>query len=207
MGEKINIYNEDFEVLDQLENIPIVDSFVKYNKIGVGAGEARLYVGTQSGIDFAKFFNDFTDKCFFLKRDFEDYLNDAKFEYEVQEQGYQKNITEDWQKYVSRIKSFDEKTFFFIESALGEQDASRYYIRAKTQSKEDIFYGYFREIALPVITYLSIMKLKDKDNNIFFYFRPFLNYYYRPEYHPTRIKREEEEVKKDTRLTEGKKEQ
>ncbi|PIQ91655.1 MAG: HNH endonuclease, partial [Parcubacteria group bacterium CG11_big_fil_rev_8_21_14_0_20_39_22] len=97
MQNEINLNNKKYELIEQVDNIAVVDSFVKKNKVGRGNGEARLYLGSQQGQhDFNAFFGDFSPKAFFLKRDFEDYLNDAKFEYEEQEQGYQENISEDW---------------------------------------------------------------------------------------------------------------
>lgn len=38
----IEIDAERFELIDEIDNIPVVDSFVKKNKIGRGSGEARL---------------------------------------------------------------------------------------------------------------------------------------------------------------------
>lgn len=37
-----------YSELERIENINIPDSWVKYNKIGTGSGEARLYVGRDS---------------------------------------------------------------------------------------------------------------------------------------------------------------
>ena len=161
----IEIDREHFELIDEIDNIPIVDSFVKKNKIGRGSGEARLYVGSQSRRDFNSFFNNFSDKGFFLKKDFEDYLNDAKFEYEQQEQKYQEDISASWKEYYSNLKKFSNCELFTLESAVGVQDTSRYYVR----SHDDIFREYFRSIMLPVISYVSILKLKDTKGTSFFF--------------------------------------
>ncbi len=85
-----------------------------------------------------------------------------------------------------------EKIPFSFENATGAEDNSRYYIR----SQDEIFREYFRKISLPVITYFSILKVrdKDKDDNESFYFRPSLDYFYNPYYHPAIIKQEEEEI-------------
>mgnify|MGYP000920158898 CR=1 FL=1 len=46
---KIQLINQDFEVLDTKEKITIADSFVvRQNKIGGGNGEAKLYVGNDN---------------------------------------------------------------------------------------------------------------------------------------------------------------
>ena len=34
--------------VDAFEPIPLVDSFVKFNKVGSGKGEARLYLGSEN---------------------------------------------------------------------------------------------------------------------------------------------------------------
>jgi len=176
------IDGEQFELIDELDNIPVVDSFVKHNKIGRGSGEGRLYVGPQGRINFDEFFNSFRDKGFFLKKDFEDYLTDAKFEYEQQEQNYQRDISGDWQKYDTELHKISEREYFTIESAVGEQDTARYYIR----SYDPIFRNYFRSIMLPVISYVSILKLKDEKGRYSFLFRPSLSYSFNPYYHPAK---------------------
>src|SRR3989338_10746336 len=122
----IEIDRERFELIDEIDNIPIVDSFVNKNKIGRGSGEARLYIGSQSTRNFDEFFNGFQDKGFFIKKDFEDYLNDAKFEYEQQEQKYQEDISASWQKYYSNLQNLSDRELFTIERAVGKQDKSRY---------------------------------------------------------------------------------
>jgi len=198
----IEIDRERFELVDEIDNIPIVDSFVKKNKIGRGSGEARLYVGSQSTRDFDNFFNSFHDKGFFLKKDFDDYLNDAKFEYEQQEQKYQNDISASWQGYYSDLQNFSNREFFMIESAVGDQDTSRYYIR----SYDEIFREYFRSIMLPIISYVSILKLKNMGGGYFFLFRPSLSYSFNPYYHPAK-ERQAEEAIEQTRLPKREKEQ
>lgn len=188
----IKIQNQTFTLIDELDNIPIVDSFVKNNKIGSGNGEARLYIGPKVRYNYEKFFDNFQGKCFFLKNDFEEYLKDAKFEYEEQEQKYQKDISKDWQKYFSFLNNFSDKEYFVLKSANGAKDTSRYYVR----SGDKIFREYFRNIMLPVISYVSILKLKDSSNKIFFLFRPTLSYSFNPYYHPAKTRIEEKKIKK-----------
>ena len=203
MQDEINLNNKKYELIEQIDNITVVDSFVKKNKVGRGNGEARLYLGSQQGQhDFNAFFGDFSPKAFFLKRDFEDYLNDAKFEYEEQEQGYQENISEDWEIYKNELANLQDQEYFTIYSALGTQDSARYYIRS-----DDDIWEYFRKVMLPVISYISILKIKDENQNIFFLFRPTLNYFYNKNYHPAKIREEEEKIEQDTHISEEKKEQ
>ena len=69
--------------VDAFEPIPLVDSFVKFNKVGSGKGEARLYLGSENKESIFDFFEgkSFSVKCFVLKRDLIDYLNLVKEEY------------------------------------------------------------------------------------------------------------------------------
>lgn len=186
----IEINEERFELIDEIDNIPVVDSFVKKNKIGRGSGEARLYVGSQKTRDFDSFFNNFQSKGFFLKEDFEYYLNDAKFEYEQQEQNYQSDISSNWQEYYSSLKNISNREFFTFKRAVGEQDVARYYVR----SYDKIFRDYFRSIMLPIISYVSILKLRNNKGNIIFLFRPSLSYSFNPYYHPAKERQIEEAI-------------
>lgn len=197
---RLSINGENFILQDELDNIAVVDSFVKRNKIWRGHGEARLYVGQQRTLDFNVFFDNFTGESFFLRKDLQKYLEDAKFEYENQEQGYRTDISGYWQENLDELRGYSEKISFSLENATGAEDTSRFYIR----SQDDIFRGYFRKIALPIITYVAILKLKDSTGNNSFYFRPSLDYFYNPYYHPAVIKKEETAIEEET-ITESEK--
>lgn len=190
----IEIDGEKFQLIDEIDNIPIVDSFVKSNKVGRGSGEARLYVGSQNTRDFDDFFDNFEDRGLFLKKDFENYLNDAKFEYEEQEQKYKKNISESWAIYYQKLNNLSSREFFVLEKAVGSEDNARYYIR----SYDDIFRNYFRNILLPIISSVSILKIKDRNGNLFFLFRPLLSYSFNPYYHPAKEKQVEDDIENKT---------
>lgn len=112
---------------------------------------------------------------------------DAKFEYEQQEQKYRQDISEKWEEYNQELRNLSDKEIFNIDQAV-LQDKSRYYIK----SNDNVF-DYFRSIMLPIISYVSIIKIRDADNSIFFLFRPSLSYSFNPYYHPAK----ELQVKKD----------
>jgi len=204
MSDQIKINNEKFELIDQIDNVPIVDSFVMRNKVGRGSGEARLYLGPQQNEkhNFSEFFGDFSQKAFFIKVDFDDYLNDAKFEYEEQEQGYKRDISNDWQGYKQRVLSLADSEYFSTYPVIGEQDTSRYYIRS-----DDEIWKFFRQIMLPVISFVTILKIKNQQGIIFFLFRPTLNYFYNKNYHPAKIRQEKKKIEEDTHISEKRKEQ
>ena len=188
---KIIINNSEYILLNEVDNIPIADSFVKNNKLAgtQGHGEAKFYVGAIQKNKLDSFFENFTGKGLFLKIDLDDYLKDAKFEYEQQEQQYRTDISSKWEKYYQLLNNFSEEEFFTIKRAV-EHDKYRYYIKS-----EDIVFDFFRKIALPIISYISILKLKDSDNNIIFLFRPTLSYAFNPYYHPAKVEKVEKEIK------------
>ncbi|OGR84462.1 MAG: hypothetical protein A2901_03495 [Elusimicrobia bacterium RIFCSPLOWO2_01_FULL_54_10] len=186
----IEIDGERFELLDEVDNIPMADSFVKTNKLQgtVGHGEAKLYVGAQQEKNFNEFFGDFSGRAFFLKKDLADYLEDAKFEYEQQEQKYRQDISDRWEEHHQRLQNLSNREFFSIAQAV-PQDRARYYIR----SENEIF-DFFRSIMLPIISYVSILKLKDAGGNLLFLFRPSLSYAFNLYYHPAKEREVEKEI-------------
>ncbi|MDD5344606.1 MAG: HNH endonuclease [Smithella sp.] len=197
----IEIGGERFSLLDEVDNIPLADSFVKNNKLQgtTGHGEAKLYVGAQQKKDFDVFFGDFSGKGLFLKKDFEDYLGDAKFEYEQQEQKYRQDISGKWEEYHRKLQGFSEREEFSIGRAV-PQDQTRFYIKS-----EDNAFDFFRSIILPIISYVSILKLKSEQGNIKFLFRPALSYNFNPYYHPAVVEKIEKAIEQDPELTEEKK--
>ncbi len=202
MQNKITIEGIEYEIIDQIDSVSIADSFVLKNKIGIGHGEAKLYIGSQNRqTEFTNFFGDFTQKAVFLKKDFVDYLDDAKFEYEEQEQGYQKDIAVHWDDYKSESLSLQEVEPFVIFQQWGPEDNARYYI-----SSNDRIWKFFRTIVLPIISHLSILKLKNEQEEILFLFRITLDYFFNKNYHPATIERQEENIEHNASLPKEKKE-
>jgi putative restriction endonuclease len=209
--ETIIILGQTYEIISELESVAIVDSFVKINKLKPakagakpGHGEARLYIGPQKS---ASLYNDFFENfnstnAFFLKDDFNDYLKDAKYEYVEQEQKYYKDISSLWKENIDRVQRFrDDVLYFNIDLAIGKKDQGRYYVR----SKENVW-EFFRIISLPVISYVSILKLKSSNGSVFFYFRVFLDYQFNINNHPSKVRDEEESVEKSKNISVAKKE-
>lgn len=176
-NNKIAILGKNYHILDVIEHITIADSFVLRNKIGPAHGEAKLYLGPRESREsfYKDFFNNFKNAYgFFIKSDLDSYLEDAKFEYEEQEQGYKKDISIFWEENKQKVKKLKDIEYFSIsESPAG--GTSRFYL---ANPSEEVF-KTFRQIMIPVITYITIIKLQEiTTKNIFFYFRPFLDYYY-----------------------------
>ncbi|RLA68014.1 MAG: HNH endonuclease [Epsilonproteobacteria bacterium] len=189
---KINILNKAYEVLDTKEKITIADSFVvRQNKIGLGNGEAKLYVGQDNKI-IRNFFgnNRFLIKCFLLKKDLLKYLEETKVEYLNPEQVYINKIDlpNFWKERKRKILALPE----IIEFEITEQiqiDGPRVYVKSN-----DMAYKIIRELSLPNITYITIVKLANENQELLYYFKLFADYFGDIQ-HPYFIHKEEEEVR------------
>lgn len=195
--QEIEINGRKFKVIDAKEHMTIPDCFVKTNKIGTAHGEAKFYVGNESEELFG-FFDDFGRECFFLKSDLEKYLDDAELEYKNPEQEYRnkKEMPKTWEahkKVLGKIKN-GAISFSIFRSRV---TPPRVYINSN-----DEIYRFLREIALPGISYLSVLKLRSKEGEIFYYFKPFLDYHdLGEEDHPSLIREKEKEIEENETLT------
>lgn len=188
---EINLLNQDFKVLDTKEKITIADSFVvRQNKIGGGNGEAKLYVGNENQ-EIRGFFGStgFAIPCFLLKKDLLKYLDETKAEYITPEQPYiNKEILPNlWNERKTKIEKLPEK----IEFEVVEQTqivGPRIYVKSS-----DDAYKLIRELSLPNITYISIVKLLNSDNKLTYYFRLFADYFGDVE-HPYTLEKEKKEI-------------
>ena len=198
----IKIKGKNYEIVDALEYITLADSFIRENKIGLGHGEAKLYVGNE-GDRLFEFFGDFNINCFFCKKDFKLFLEDSKQEYDNPQQEYTRayDMKERFKKYYNKIEEISDE---ILEFKLYRVDVvpPRVYVNAESD-----FWTLMRTIALPNISYLSVLKLKDEKENILYYFRIFIDYksdivvYQMPE-----EKAQEANIKKDEKISQKVKE-
>ena len=134
-------------------------------------------------------------RCFYSKSNLAKYLSDAKTEYFAQEQHYHNNISEYYQERLNEVNNLpSEHVFFSIYDASDNlsQNQTRGYIRS-----DDSIWKLWRELILPSISYLSILKIVPSDNlqaEPFFYFRILLDYQFRSFVHPNSIVSEKEIV-------------
>jgi hypothetical protein len=188
---RIELLNQNFEVKETKEKITIADSFVvRQNKIGGGNGEAKLYVGHDTE-DVRGFFGNsgFAIKCFLLKRDLLKYLDETKVEYLKPEQPYinKELLPNLWIERKNKVENLPEK----IEFEVVEQTqitGPRIYVKSG-----DNAYKLIRELSLPNITYISVVKLLDDNGHLSYYFRLFADYFGDVE-HPYTIEKEKEQI-------------
>lgn len=183
MSIKVELLGEEYEVIDSLNNITLADSFLK-NKTGTGHGEAKLYVGNESTNLFDFFENFSSGKAILLKKDLLSFLSSVKDEYIKPQQRYYKTrrvngveVSDDvtsemplrWQQLDTLVENqSDSLNFDFFRSDIAPP---RVYINSNSEN-----YTLLREIGIPNISYISILKLKDNKDNTIFYFKPFVNY-------------------------------
>ncbi|MEA5457814.1 DUF262 domain-containing protein [Arcicella sp. LKC2W] len=172
---RIEILEQEFEVLGTLKSINIADSFVaQSNKIGDGNGEAKLYVG-QVGEKLIDFFGErgFEANCFLLKEDLIQYLDEIRKEHIAPTQEYREKDTfeELWSIKYSKVLQLDETIEFKIKDQNNLQ-GPRVYVNSNSEG-----YKLIREISLPVISHLEITKIKSINNDtIRYYFYLFSDY-------------------------------
>lgn len=125
------------------------------------------------------------NRCFFSKTNFQKYLNDAKTEYFAQEQHYHNNISEYYNERLNEVNNLETNQIFFsIYDASDNlsQKQNRGYVRS-----DNSIWKLWRELILPSISYLSILKLvpiENKNVEPLFYFRILLDYQFRSFVHP-----------------------
>lgn len=199
----MRIFGKEYEVINTLEYITLADSFIKENKIGSGHGEARLYVGNGKEQLFEFFENFENNNCFFCKKDFKLFLEDARQEYINPQQNYLRkdNMKERFEKNVSNLESLTDEVLKFKIERYMKDDKNRVYVYVDSK-----YWEIMREIALPNISYISVLKLKDNDSKFVYYFRIFIDYKFDVNsYQMPEEKEQEEIIEKDKKISQKKK--
>lgn len=199
----ININGKSYRALDTKEKITIADSFVvRQNKIGTGNGEAKLYIGNDNK-EIRDFFGNggFIISCFLLKEDLIKYLDETKVEYLAPEQPYinKQSLPELWKKRKEEIEELPQVIEFKVEEQI-QIAGPRIYVNSLDKA-----YKIIRELSLPNITYISVIKLINEGNELLYYFRLFADYFGEAE-HPYIIEKEREQIE-DTNIDNSEKRQ
>lgn len=171
-GQKF-LHSEPF---DRIITVP--DCFVvRNNKIGGGNGEAKLYISSKEGM--VSFFGNGSPgfhgvPCFLLKQDLIRYLQAAEPAYLNPKVRYANTdaarLRELWDERMRFLSELNE----VIPFSINDQDqiaGPRGYIKSS-----DFGYELIRELSLPFITYISVMKLQERSGRHVYYFKLFVDY-------------------------------
>ncbi|MCM1076303.1 MAG: HNH endonuclease [Bacteroides sp.] len=170
----MKIDGQDFTFRDTLDSsITVPDCFVRPgSKIGVGNGEAKLYIASKEAM-YAFFGSQrFHAKCFLLKSDLVSYMNALHSEYLHPSQPYRAmdKMPELWRERMNKISALPE----VIEFTICSQDqigGVRGYVKS-----DDSGYQLIREIALPLVSYISVMQIADSQGSILYYWKLFADF-------------------------------
>ncbi|WP_210487263.1 HNH endonuclease [Rufibacter aurantiacus] len=171
----INITNQNYVLLDTRDKITVADSFVlNPNKIGGGNGEAKLYVGNDNS-ELRNFFGPkgFNINCFILKSDLLRYLSDCESEYKnpVQEYRGKTDLPYLWDERVTKVSCFPNILYFNLEEQT-QISGPRIYVKS-----DSLYFSLIRELSLPNITYLSVLKLQNNLGQTNYYLRLFTDFF------------------------------
>jgi len=131
----------------------------------------------------------FAIPCFLIKSDLQKYLEETKIEYLKPEQPYlNKDILPNlWNERKAKIDALPERIDFEVVEQT-QIAGPRIYVNSS-----DLAYKLIRELSLPNITFISVIKLLDENGRLNYYFRLFADYFGEAE-HPYTIEKAQEEI-------------
>lgn len=159
------------EVFDTSFTVP--DCFVaQSNKLGNGHGEAKLYISSKEKM--GEFFGGygFSAKCFLLKSDLLAYMNAIKNEYKHPSFDYNGKaaLPTLWEERVALLNALPDVIMFNIKDQ-PQIEGQRGYVNS-----QDDGYSLIRQLSLPLVSYISAMRLKDPQGGKIFYWKLFADY-------------------------------
>ncbi|MBP5586345.1 MAG: HNH endonuclease [Lentisphaeria bacterium] len=168
----MRINGTEYIVQDVSRVLTVPDSIVvPMNKIGDGHGEAKLYFGTK--VELEQFFLGYdVIPCFFLKSDLLTYMQTAHDEYMFPSQNYagREQMANLWQERLGIIQNCQDIIQFNVVYQRQIQ-GPRGYINS-----DDAAYNLFRLLSLPLISYISIMRLQAPSGQPVFYWKLFVDF-------------------------------
>lgn len=168
------IEGEKFKFVDTYETpITVVDSWVMpKNKLGDGNGEAKLYVGSRDKME--SFFGEigFTATCFVLRQDLQAYMLAIKSEYLTPSQEYRgkDEMRMLWSERMEKINELPSGIIVFSVKEQSQIAGPRGYVNST-----DKVYRLIREVSLPLVSYISAMRL-DYNGQTMFYLKLFADF-------------------------------
>lgn len=188
---RMRIGAEEYEVIETFGPVTIADSFVvPQNKIGTGNGEAKLYVGNEGG-EVRQFFGGapVRGECFLCRSDLISYLDDTAAEYRQPEQPYRARaeMPKLLRERRTLIKGLPEIIPFRVDEQV-QLDGPRVYLNSP-----DANYKLLRQLSLPNLTKVAVVKVRDSSNRIRLYFRLFADFFGESN-HPAKEAQEESRI-------------
>lgn len=170
----MRILGDEYFLQDTLDNfLTVPDCWVKgKNKLGTGHGEKKLYISSKEAMRNFYGPEGFDARCFILKSDLLAYMYALKEEYMHPSFSYagKDDFPTLWQKRIDYIKSLDDIIFFNLQDQY-QIAGPRGYVNS-----DDEGYEIIRNISLPLVSYISAMRLKDHDGQEVFYWKLFVDF-------------------------------
>ena len=168
----MNIAGKEYDFQDVSRVLTVPDCIVLGpNKLGTGNGEAKFYFGPKPELSEFTLGKE-TMECFFLKTDLLTYMKTAQCEYEHPSQNYagKDRMAELWQDRIAEISKLPEIVEFTV-SVQNQIAGRRGYLNSK-----DAAYRLFRKLSLPLISYISIMRLTSPRGTPIYYWKLFVDF-------------------------------
>lgn len=176
MSEFIELNDKKLVIDDRyFETVSVPDCFVvSANKLGHGHGEAKLYMGSKEMMK--NFFggNGFKADCFLLKKDLLTFLKAIKKEYDYPMFNYQKkaHLSKLWKERSKEVAERDEIISFTVEDQ-AQIEGDRGYVKSKDKG-----FKLIRQLSLPLVSCLSVIRLRETNGKYKFYWKLFVDYDY-----------------------------
>ncbi len=182
----MRIADNEYQVVEVYDlSVTVPDSFVTNdNKTCKGHGEAKFYMGSKEHMREFYTGNPLSDgfevTCIVLREDLLQYMQTIQHEYlhpSITYRGQRKrsNMSRLWHQRNVMLHGLPDVMEFQI-SDQKQIEGSRGYVKSISR-KKDCAYEIIRNIALPFVSYVSVMKLQQEETGkIYFYWRLFTDF-------------------------------
>ena len=170
----MKILGTNYRILENFDtSITVPDCIVvNKNKLGGGHGEAKLYISSKETMRNFYGREGFNAKCFLLKEDLKQYMQAIKGEYfkpTLQYKGSDE-FRDLWRQRMKMIDELDDIIYFNV------QDQTQIVGQRGYVNSDDYGYELIREISLPLVSYIAILKLSDGGRTPIFYWKLFVDF-------------------------------
>lgn len=170
----MNINGEQLNYVDTFDTYMTVPDCIvaAKNKLGGGHGEAKFYIASKDTMREFYGGEGFCAKCFILKSDLINYMIAIKSEYLHPSQNYRgKNeMAALWSARMDKVQMLDDVIMFDIYDQT-QINGPRGYVNSN-----DFGYQIIRELSLPLVSYITAVKLVDLSGSILYYWKLFVDF-------------------------------